>query len=78
MAHRYVVIVPRGAPETFAYLTRSLKDVRDVQVIVDRRATRAGTPPPAADRRARRERRDSREAFGCTLVRIAAPAEALA
>ena len=73
MPHRYVVIVPRSAPETLAYLSRSFKDVPEVEVIVDRR-TPSATAPPLVERRERV--RWSREAFGCTLVRIDEPAPA--
>jgi hypothetical protein len=74
MPYRYVVIVPRSAPETLAYLSRSFQDVPDVEVIVDRREARASTPPPVVDRRA--SACWTREAFGCALVRIEVPISA--
>jgi hypothetical protein len=68
-AQRYVVVVPRDAPDTLDYLTESFKDVPDVEVVLDRRqrAAAASAPQPV-------ERRDDHaaavEAFGCTLVRV--------
>jgi len=65
--HRYVVVVPRNAPDTAKYLTASFKDVPDVEIVVERRQRAAAAPQPI-------ERRDRRrsviEAFGCTLVKI--------
>jgi len=62
---RYLVIVPRNAPETFAYLSESFRTLPDVELVVDRR-DRAVPPVPKSDDRRGRARRV--EAFGCTLV----------
>ena len=67
-SHRYVVVVPRHAPDTLAYLTESFKNVPDVEVVLDRRQ-RSATPAPRPVER--RDRHPSAvEAFGCTLVRV--------
>ena len=66
-AFRYVVVVPRSAPDTLAYLTESFKDVPDVEVVADRRQHVPTPPPQPVERRDRR--RSAVEAFGCTLVR---------
>jgi hypothetical protein len=70
MADRYVVIVPRGATETLAYLTESFKNVPDVEVVVERRRSPAPSVRPLVDRRAAADPRHVQEAFGCRLVRI--------
>ena len=72
MADRYVVIVPRSAPETHAYLSESFRSLPEVQVVLDRRAPstavrrlverRGGEPPLEND------------AFGCRLIRVESPA----
>jgi len=72
MTHRYIVVVPPSAPETLAYLTESFKNVADVQVVADRRRTSGTSVRPLVDRRASTGHW-SREAFGCTLVRVARP-----
>ena len=75
MDHRYVVVVPRNAPDTFTYLTESFKDVADVEVVVDRR--RVVSSAPETERRVRT--RSAREACGCLVVRVeAAPVEVVA
>ena len=66
--HRYVVIVPRNAPETAAYLTASFKDVSDVEIVVERRQRSTAAAPQPVERRDRR--RSAIDAFGCTLVKI--------
>ena len=68
VAYRYVVVVPRNAPDTLAYLTESFKDVPDVEVVLDRRQRAATSAPRPVERRDRRP--SAVEAFGCTLVRI--------
>jgi hypothetical protein len=66
---RYVLVVPASAPDTLAYLTESFRNVRDVEVVADRRQ---GTPPATAPAERRAARR-TQEAFGCRLVRIDGP-----
>jgi len=66
--HRYVVVVPRNAPDTARYLTESFKDVPDVEIVVERRQRPAAAAPQDVERRDRR--RSVIEAFGCTLVKI--------
>jgi hypothetical protein len=73
MAHRYVVVVPPGAPETLAYLTESFKNIPDVEVVLDRRRSPATSGPPLVERRASDRPHWTRDAFGCTLVRVATP-----
>ena len=67
-AFRYVVVVPRSAPDTLAYLTESFKDVPDVQIVVERRQRTVAAAPQVVERRD--HGRSAVEAFGCTLVRI--------
>ena len=67
---RYVIVVPVNAPETLAYLTDSFRNVSDVEVVADRRQTRA---PAAAAPVERRTVRRTQEAFGCVLVRVERP-----
>jgi hypothetical protein len=66
--HRYVVVVPRHAPDTLAYLTESFKNVPDVEIVLDRRQRSAESAPRPVERRDRHP--SAVEAFGCTLVRI--------
>jgi hypothetical protein len=66
--HRYIVVVPRHSPDTLAYLTKSFKDVPDVEVVLDRRQRSATPAPQPVERRDRHP--SAVEAFGCTLVRI--------
>jgi hypothetical protein len=73
MAHHYLVVVPPSAPETLAYLTESFKNIPDVEVVVDRRRSPATSGQPLVERRASDRPRWTRDAFGCTLVRLAAP-----
>ena len=68
MADRYVVIVPRSSPETFAYLSESFRSLPEVEIVLDRRAA-------APDVRQRIERRGGEprfenDAFGCRLIRV--------
>jgi hypothetical protein len=67
-AYRYVVVVPRSAPDTLAYLTESFKDVPDVEIIVERRQRGTAKAPQSMERRDHRP--SAVEAFGCTLVRV--------
>ena len=67
-----MVVVPRGAPDTFAYLTESFKDDSSVEVVMDRRRAVPATPPPDVERRARREDHRVREVCGCALFRAVA------
>ena len=72
MADRYVVIVPRSAPETYAYLTESFRSLPDVEVVLDRRA-----PSHEVRRLVERRGGDLRlesDAFGCRLIRVASTA----
>ncbi|MBM4443431.1 MAG: hypothetical protein FJ027_23735 [Candidatus Rokubacteria bacterium] len=73
MADRFVVIVPRNAPETFAYLTESFRAVPDVEVVLDRRVPGPDDVRQLVERRAA-DRPRGVEAFGCTLIRVARPA----
>jgi hypothetical protein len=67
---RVVVVVPRKETRLHEYLCRSLASVKDVDVVLDRRAT-AVTPPP--DERRRRPSKDSeRRILICSLVRCPA------
>jgi hypothetical protein len=67
--YRYVVVVPRSAPDTLAYLTASFKDVPDVEIVVERRQRAAASAPQTVERRDHKP--SMVEAFGCTLVRVA-------
>jgi hypothetical protein len=63
---RVVVVVPRREIRLHAYLRRSLAAVKNVEVVLDRRAT-ALTPP---DERRRRSSEDlERRILICSLVR---------
>jgi hypothetical protein len=74
---RYVIVVPRTAPATLAYLMESLKNVADVEVVLDRRRPVTATPiPRLVERRA--PARSVGEAFGCALIRIETPRRNLA
>jgi hypothetical protein len=73
---RVVVVVPRQEIRLHAYLRRSLAAVKDVEVVLDRRAT-ALTPPD--DRRRRSSQESERRILICSLVRCPVdlpPAEA--
>ena len=72
MADRYVVIVPRSAPETFAYLSESFRSLPEVEVVLDRRAQ-----SPEVRRLVERrggEPRFENDAFGCRLIKLEAAA----
>ncbi|HYE92721.1 MAG TPA: hypothetical protein VEA38_16950 [Terriglobales bacterium] len=73
MADRFVVVVPRNAPETFAYLAESFRAVAGVEVVLDRRTPGPDDVRQLVERRAAGRPR-AVEAFGCTLVRVARPA----
>jgi len=76
MADRYVVIVPRSAPETFAYLSESFRSLPDVEVVLDRRA-QSPDVRRLVERRGE-ERGLESDAFGCRLIRLEAAADAKA
>jgi hypothetical protein len=63
---RVVVVVPRQEIRLHAYLRRSLAAVKNVEVVLDRRAT-ALTPPD--DRRRRSSKESERKILICSLVR---------
>jgi hypothetical protein len=63
---RVVVIVPRREIRLHAYLRRSLAAVKNVEVVLDRRAT-VLTPPD--DRRRRSSMESERRILICSLVR---------
>jgi hypothetical protein len=73
---RYVIVVPRDAPDTLAYLTESLRGVQGVQVVLDRRTPRDEPATPLIERRTDNGSPASGEAFGCRLVRVSVPAPA--
>jgi len=63
---RVVVVVPRKEKRLHEYLRRSLAALKNVEVVLDRRAA-AVTPP---DERRRRQSKDSeRKILICSLVR---------
>jgi hypothetical protein len=64
-AARVVVIVPRRETRLHEYLRRSLAPVKNVEVILDRRAT-VLTPPD--DRRRLRSKDSERKILICSLV----------
>ncbi len=70
VVYRYVVVVPRSAPETLDYLTASFKDIPDVEVVLDRRDGSTMSVGILVEQRGVRWTQD---AFGCTLVRVARP-----
>ena len=73
MADRYVVIVPRSAPETYAYLTESFRSLPDViEVVLDRRA-HSPEVRRLVERRGGEHRFES-DAFGCRLIKLESPA----
>jgi hypothetical protein len=67
---RVVVVVPRKETRLHEYLCRSLASVKNVEVVLDRRAT-AVTPP---DERRRLSKDSERRILICSLVRCPAPA----
>jgi hypothetical protein len=72
---RVVVIVPRREPGLHEYLQRALACIKDVEVVLDRRAAAA---TPADDRRRRPEQTSARQLLICSMVHcpIEAPAPA--
>lgn len=67
---RVVIVVPRKETQLHEYLRRSLAAVKNVEVVLDRRATAA---TPADDRRRRAPQSSERKILICSLVRC--PAE---
>jgi hypothetical protein len=65
---RVVVVVPRREPGVHEYLQRSLACLKDVEVVLDRRAVEA---TPADDRRRRPEQHSERQLLICSLVHCA-------
>lgn len=63
---RIVVVVPRREPGVHAYLRQSLACVKDIEVVLDRRAA-AVTPPD--DRRRAGSKETERQLLFCRLVR---------
>ena len=68
---RYVIVVPRNAPDTHQYLSESLRGVRGVQVVLDRRTAGSDTTRPLIERRT--ENGTHGDAFGCRLIRVTIP-----
>jgi hypothetical protein len=62
---RVVVVVPRREPGVHEYLQRSLACVKDVEVVLDRRAAAV---TPTADRRRRPAETGERQLLICSLV----------
>lgn len=62
---RVVVIVPRREPGVHEYLQRSLACLKDVEVVLDRRAA---VVTPSADRRRRPAEAGERKLLICSLV----------
>ena len=62
---RIVVVVPRREPGVHEYLQRSLACIKDVEVVLDRRAAAV---TPAADRRRRPPETSERQLLICSLV----------
>jgi hypothetical protein len=62
---RVVVVVPRREPGVHEYLQRSLACLKDVEVVLDRRAAAV---TPAADRRRRPAETGERQLLICSLV----------
>jgi hypothetical protein len=71
---RYVVVVPRHAPDTHEYLMESLRGVSGIEVVLDRRTPRSEPDPPLIERRTDSVPGWDGEAFGCRLVRVSVPA----
>jgi hypothetical protein len=66
---RYVLVVPRDAPDTLAYLQESFRTLADIEVVMERRRRDAPQSSRELDRRVvGRERLPL--AFGCTLIRV--------
>jgi hypothetical protein len=71
-APRVVVVVPRQETGLHDYLQRSLASVKDVEVVLDRRA---GDRARASDERRRRSAANAeRKILICSLVHCPAPA----
>src|SRR5262245_23121473 len=68
---RYVIVVPRNAPDTHQYLSESLRGVPGVQVVLDRRTAGSDTTRPLIERRTGNGSHG--DAFGCRLVRVTIP-----
>jgi hypothetical protein len=62
---RVVVVVPRGEPGVHEYLQRALASVKDIEVVLDRRAAAATR---ADDRRRRPNKGAERQLLLCSLV----------
>ena len=73
---RYVVVVPRTAPDTHEYLMESLRGVSGIEVVLDRRTPQTEPDPPLIERRTDSVPGWDGEAFGCRLVRVSIPAPA--
>ena len=71
---RYVIVVPRNAPDTHEYLSESLRGVAGIEVVLDRRTPRPDTARPLIERRT--DDGSHGDAFGCRLVRVTIPAPA--
>jgi hypothetical protein len=67
---RIVVVVPRREPGVHEYLQRSLASVKDVEVVLDRRAAAV---TPVDDRRREPSKNSERQLLFCSLVHC--PAE---
>jgi hypothetical protein len=63
---RVVIVVPRKEIRLHEYLCRSLAAVKNVEVVLDRRATPA---TPAHERRQRASQTSERKILICSLVR---------
>jgi hypothetical protein len=63
---RVVIVVPRKETQLHEYLRRSLASVKNVEVVLDRRATAI---TPADDRRRRAPHNAERKILICSLVR---------
>jgi len=62
---RIVVVVPRREPGVHEYLQRSLACVKDIEVVLDRRATAV---TPVDDRRRAPSKNSERQLLFCSLV----------
>ena len=67
---RIVVVVPRREPGVHEYLQRSLACVKDIEVVLDRRAA---SVTPVDDRRRAASKSSERQLLFCSLVHC--PAE---
>ena len=64
-ASRVVVVVPRHETRLHDYLQKSLACLKDVEVVLDRRAA---VTPPSAERRRRPSAATERKLLLCSLV----------